>query len=71
MHFDTLLCILLYLGSLVSPGSYSDVYVDQQAVLHQAEIDNIHIDPPLEQAIVQTYSPQLEFLDIYPDEAEN
>ena len=71
MLFDTLLCILLYLGAIVSPGSYSYEFIDQQEVLHQNEIDQVHSDPGFEQTIVQTYSPQLEFLDLYPDEAEN
>lgn len=69
MPFETLLCILLYLGAIFSPGSYSGCDINNQTVANQPAIDQIHADPVQESAIIQDYSPQLEFLDIYWDEA--
>ncbi len=65
MVFETLLCILLYLGAIVSPGSYSYQEIDVLTVANQPSINQIHSNPTQEQAIVQEFSPQLEFLDIY------
>lgn len=70
MIFETLLCILLYLGAIISPGSYSYQQIAIQEAAHQTEIDQIHSDPVQEQAIVQQFTPQQELLDIYDDEVE-
>lgn len=71
MILETLLCILLYLGAIISPGSYSESQIDDQATANQTAIDQIHADPIQEAAIVQQFTPQLDLLDIYADEAGN
>jgi hypothetical protein len=71
MLFETLLCILLYLGAIISPGSYTYSQIDDQQTANQVAIDQIHADPVQEQTIVLQFTPQLEWLDIYADEAEN
>lgn len=68
MVFETLLCILLYLGVIISPGRYSYQEIDAYETAHQQAIDDIHNDPVQEQAIVIQYTPQLEFLDLYDDD---
>jgi hypothetical protein len=70
MMLETLLCILLYLGAIVSPGTYTYSQIDDQQTANQVAIDQIHADPVQEQDIVSQFTPQLELLDIYDDEIE-
>ncbi len=71
MVFETLLCVLLYLSAIFSPGSYSYQEIATYEAQHQSAIDDIHADPVLEQNIVTQYSPQLEFLELYDNDVEN
>lgn len=71
MIFETLLCILLYLSAIVSPGSYSYQDIAVHESQNQQAINAIHADPALEQSIVTQYSSQIGFLDIYDNDIEN
>lgn len=64
MSLETLTCILLYLNVMVSPGTYSVSEVGQFETDHSPEISEIHTDPTFEAAVVQTFQPQLEFIEI-------
>lgn len=70
MTFEVLLCILLYLSVIFSPGTYTEQEIMDFESANQSQIDPVHADPNLENTIVQTYTPQLEFLDIWHHDAE-
>lgn len=65
MALEILVCILLHLSVMTAPGTYGlseiEVFENENAM----EINAIHADPALEQSIVQTYTPQLEFIEIW------
>lgn len=61
---NALLCILLYLMAIVSPGQYTVSQIEALENQHEIAIQAIHSDPPLEQAIVIEYSPEVEFIGI-------
>lgn len=71
MLSESLLCILLHLTLIHSPGTYTYQELTACEAANQADIDQIHADPILENSIVQTNSPQLELLDIWYDDAED
>lgn len=71
MVLDTLLCIMLYLSIILSPGEYSMQDIEYLEQTNQTSIDQVHNDPPLEQTVVDTYTPQLEFIYIYDLHDEN
>ncbi len=71
MAQEVLLCILLYLSVIFSPGEYTEAEIDGFEVQHQAAITTIHNDPQLEASIVTEYSPQLEFIGIIDGDAVN
>lgn len=64
MSLETLVCILLYLNVMVSPGTYTMSEVGQFETDHSTEISEIHSDPTFEAVVVQTFQPQLEFIEI-------
>ncbi len=70
MSQAVLLCILLFLSVIFSPGTYYQSEIDQFEIDNQAQIDAIHADPLLEQQIVDDYSPQLEFIDVIDPDVE-
>lgn len=65
----TLLCILLYLAVIFSPGTYYQSEIDTFEAQHQADISAIHAQPTLETQIVHDFTPQLEFIDIFDTDA--
>lgn len=69
MLLDTLLCILLHLSVIFSPGQYYQSEIDQYEQENQAAINAIHNDPQLEAQIVAERTPDLEFIDIVDDDA--
>ncbi len=68
MVLETLLCILLHLAVIVSPGEYYQCEIDTFEQQNQAEIDAIHNDPPLENYVITTYSSQVEFIGIIDED---
>ena len=67
MSLSVLLCFLLHLSIIVSPGSYYQSEIDSHYVQNQAEIDALY-NSPEQQVIVNTYSPQLEWIEIWDDD---
>ncbi len=70
MALELLLCFLLHLSIIVSPGQYYESEIDAFYQDNQAEVDDLYGSPE-ESQIVQTYSPALEFIEILDDNILN
>jgi hypothetical protein len=56
---ETILAILLYLQLIMSPGTYTDTYINQLETAHQVEIDAVQADPEQMEIVNSVYLPKV------------
>lgn len=56
---ETIIAILLYLQLIVSPGTYTDTYINQLETTHQVEINAVQADPAQMEVVNSVYLPQV------------
>lgn len=60
-----LLCVLLWLSAIASPGSYSEAEVYAIEDANQPVVDNTLQDPTAMSTILITYGPDAELIYVY------
>lgn len=65
---DLLLCILLHLAVIASPGSYSHNVIEQCEADNISEVDRIRNDPVFSQQVYNLFIDNVEWINLYdPD----
>lgn len=62
-----ILCVLLYLGLITSPGSYLESEIYNLERDNQAQVDAVENDPVLYPQVIDTYTPDTEWIHVETD----